>query len=349
MSIRTIASTFAAKIAHLARAAQSPAPPDVVPGTLTRARELVSAVHRVATTSVQDARALLDGTIRFAAYALGYQRTATTNSPPRRAQPEATEVKPEAEATDVKPEATDVKPETTDVKPEATDVKPQPQAIEVKPQATELKPEAIALKPQAELKVTELKLQATDVKPQATELKPQATCDRAPPGHAPTATAPSRVADDGARPPTTTDPSAAPLAPPPTTPTRGASNMSELIEAIRAAVAPGATAEQKAIGAQACRTILTAIGAEPGKPIVLPGAPKAHPLSGITVDQALDLVIARLTMIANSQDTATAPKTTAQPERRGPQATPQPQRRGPQIPLVDAPRPARAVQEKRTK
>ena len=119
--------------------------------------------------------------------------------------------------------------------------------------------------------------------------------------------------------------------------------MSELIEAIRAAAAQGATAEQKSIGAQACRTILAALGAEPGKPIVLPGAPKPHSLSGITVDQALDLVIARLTMVANARDAATAPTATTPPaastppERQGPQIPPQPERRGPQIPLVRTP------------
>ncbi len=53
--------------------------------------------------------------------------------------------------------------------------------------------------------------------------------------------------------------------------------MTELIEAIRAAVATGATPEQKALGAQACRTILAALGAEAGRPIALPGAPSAAP------------------------------------------------------------------------
>jgi hypothetical protein len=40
--------------------------------------------------------------------------------------------------------------------------------------------------------------------------------------------------------------------------------MNELIEAIRIAVADGATAEQKATGALACRTIIAALGAEAG-------------------------------------------------------------------------------------
>lgn len=83
--------------------------------------------------------------------------------------------------------------------------------------------------------------------------------------------------------------------------------MNELIEHIRAAVAQSATAEQKAVGAQACRTILAALDAEPGKPIVLAGTPQAQPLPRFTLDQALDLVIARLTTIANAQDARSVP------------------------------------------
>jgi hypothetical protein len=89
--------------------------------------------------------------------------------------------------------------------------------------------------------------------------------------------------------------------------------MNEMIEAIRAAVASGATPEQKAIGAQACRTILTALGAEPGKPIALPGAPQPHPLAGITADQALTLLIARLTAVAEAREAATARGAAARP------------------------------------
>ena len=259
MSIRTIASTFAATIAHLARDAQSPAPLDIVPRTLIRAREFVSAAHRVATASVQDACALLDGTIRFAAYALGY---ATTNSPPRPVQPCA----PPGNAAPMKSETAPVIHEPTPVLHELTPANHAPTPV----------------------------------------------------SHAPT---PVKTA-----PPTTTQP-------------RGASNMSELIEAIRAAIAQGATAEQKAIGAQACRTILTALGAEPGKPLVLPGAPKPHPLSGITVDQALDLAIARLTMVADARDKPTANATTV-PTAKAATPTPataQVERRGPRIDLVSPP------------
>jgi hypothetical protein len=95
--------------------------------------------------------------------------------------------------------------------------------------------------------------------------------------------------------------------------------MIEMIEAIRAAVSDGATPEQKATGAQACRTILAALGAESGKPINLPGAPPPHPLAGITADQALDLLIARLTSIAESREAAAAKAATAP----RPQAAPQ--------------------------
>ena len=94
--------------------------------------------------------------------------------------------------------------------------------------------------------------------------------------------------------------------------------MHDLIESIRAAVADGATAEQKAIGAQACRTILAAIDAQPGKPIVLPGVPQAHPLSQLSLDQVLDLAIARLTQIAAARESEQAkPAVTAPPAPRG--------------------------------
>lgn len=87
--------------------------------------------------------------------------------------------------------------------------------------------------------------------------------------------------------------------------------MNELIDQIRVAVAQGATAEQKAVGVQACRTILAALDAVPGKPIVLPGAPQAHPLTSFSIDQVLDLAITRLTSIAatqKSQERQAAPR-----------------------------------------
>ena len=93
--------------------------------------------------------------------------------------------------------------------------------------------------------------------------------------------------------------------------------MNELIESIRIATTESATAEQKATGAAACRTILAALGAEPGKPIVVPGAPKPHPLAALSFDQALDLVIARLRMVADAREQADKQKPAVAP--RGPQ------------------------------
>lgn len=92
--------------------------------------------------------------------------------------------------------------------------------------------------------------------------------------------------------------------------------MDEMLEAIRAAVGADATSEQKSIGAQACRTILTALEAEPGRAIALAGAPMPGPLSGISPDQALDLLIARLSAVAERQvSAASAPSVKSGPLR----------------------------------
>lgn len=74
--------------------------------------------------------------------------------------------------------------------------------------------------------------------------------------------------------------------------------MQDLIETIRVAIASDANAEQKATGAQACRTILAALASEPGKPLVLPGTALPTTASRVSVEQVLDLMIARLTTIA---------------------------------------------------
>jgi hypothetical protein len=94
--------------------------------------------------------------------------------------------------------------------------------------------------------------------------------------------------------------------------------MNELIEAIRAAVAEGATAEQKSIGAQSCRTILTALDAEAGKPLTVPNAPRPHPLSQLDPGQALDLLIAKLSANLPKEDPAASGSTVLPPtsERR---------------------------------
>ncbi len=83
--------------------------------------------------------------------------------------------------------------------------------------------------------------------------------------------------------------------------------MDEMIDAIRGAVADGATAEQKVAGARACRNILTALEAEVGKPIALPGAPAPSPLAGISPDQALDLLIAKLSTMAAERQASPEP------------------------------------------
>ncbi len=85
--------------------------------------------------------------------------------------------------------------------------------------------------------------------------------------------------------------------------------MNRHIDDIRTALADGATPDQKAHGAAACRAILAALEAEAGNPIAMPGAPPPHPLAGIDPGQALDLLIARLTAALPKEDA----KTTAAP------------------------------------
>ena len=101
--------------------------------------------------------------------------------------------------------------------------------------------------------------------------------------------------------------------------------MNELLEAIRVAVAEDATPEQKAAGAQACRTILAALEAQAGKPLPTPaGTPAPHPLANIDATQALDLLIARLqAAIPANEGTATR----ARPASAS----------GPRIPIVGPP------------
>lgn len=94
--------------------------------------------------------------------------------------------------------------------------------------------------------------------------------------------------------------------------------MNELIEAIRTAVGENATAEQKTIGAQACRTILAALDAEPGKPLAVQGVPKPHPISQLDRGQALDLLIAKLSAGLPKEDRpATAPNAPSPRHDRG--------------------------------
>lgn len=79
--------------------------------------------------------------------------------------------------------------------------------------------------------------------------------------------------------------------------------MENLIDSIRASVAPDATSEARATGAAACRTIIAALESVPGQPIaaaavMTPDASKianaVAMLRGVPADQLLDLAIARL-------------------------------------------------------
>jgi hypothetical protein len=77
--------------------------------------------------------------------------------------------------------------------------------------------------------------------------------------------------------------------------------MDELLEAIRTATATDASEEARAAGVIACRTILTALEAKAGEPLVqLPTAPASpiamavSALKNVPPDQLLDLAIAKL-------------------------------------------------------
>jgi len=94
--------------------------------------------------------------------------------------------------------------------------------------------------------------------------------------------------------------------------------MQELIEVIRAAVTTGATTEQKAAGLQACRTISAALDTEPGKPLVPPSLLATSLATRPTLDQMLDLAIARLSTIASAHDAATATQKVAAVPRQLP-------------------------------
>jgi hypothetical protein len=84
--------------------------------------------------------------------------------------------------------------------------------------------------------------------------------------------------------------------------------MHELLETIRAATATEATVEEKSAGADACRTILTALETEAGKPLALPAAPTTNPLAGIDLTKALDFLIERLRESAPAEDSTSSTK-----------------------------------------
>jgi len=82
--------------------------------------------------------------------------------------------------------------------------------------------------------------------------------------------------------------------------------MEAMIETIKLAVADGATGEAKKAGADACRTILAALDAEPGVALAVT-TPAASPLAGIDPTQLLDLVIAKLQTVVGDEPTTAKP------------------------------------------
>src|SRR5688500_9076649 len=89
--------------------------------------------------------------------------------------------------------------------------------------------------------------------------------------------------------------------------------MEQLLEAIRAATAPNASDEAKAAGANACRTLLTALDAKQGQPLATPPMSNAIEAAvsvfrGMPAEQLLDLAIARLK--------AAPPETNLEPVKR---------------------------------
>lgn len=113
--------------------------------------------------------------------------------------------------------------------------------------------------------------------------------------------------------------------------------MQDLIEVIRAATASGASTEQKAAGVQACRTIISALDTVPGTPLLLPTSPT--PVTRPSIDQVLDMMIAKLTSIASEQDKRPTPALPVPNGLRVPVARPMP--RAPSRPAVVTKAPAK--------
>jgi hypothetical protein len=85
--------------------------------------------------------------------------------------------------------------------------------------------------------------------------------------------------------------------------------MDKLIDTIRLALADDATPEIKQAGAQACRTIQTALEAQPGTSMAVVPAVAASPLAGADIGQVLDLLIGKLrTMVPEPGPSAPSPK-----------------------------------------
>lgn len=93
--------------------------------------------------------------------------------------------------------------------------------------------------------------------------------------------------------------------------------MESALETLRAALADGATADARAAGAIACRAMLAALEASPGQPLpVATPTPRAEPspalpvsLSGLTLDQVLDLAIGKMRSMLPPEKLAAAQPT----------------------------------------
>lgn len=78
--------------------------------------------------------------------------------------------------------------------------------------------------------------------------------------------------------------------------------MQELISVISAATEKDATNEQREAGVAACRAILTALDTQPGKPLAIPTVAPQQAMPRVSLDQVLDLMIARLSMLAKERE-----------------------------------------------
>lgn len=97
-----------------------------------------------------------------------------------------------------------------------------------------------------------------------------------------------------------------PDTPPPSATDDGAQPLDALIASIRAAVAPGAAPEARAIGATACRAVLAALETQPGQPLASTPAPAASAIASSPIgallaslaamprDQLIDTLLSRL-------------------------------------------------------
>ncbi len=91
----------------------------------------------------------------------------------------------------------------------------------------------------------------------------------------------------------------------------------ELIETIRVAIASDATAEARAAGVTACRTIVAALGSTAGEPLALaPASTQPGPvataiatmLRSTPPDELLDMAIGKLRALVPDASTSAIPK-----------------------------------------